>query len=93
MAPLLIRLLALAAGWFFVALGVVGLFLPFLQGIFFLIIGVYLLAKFSPKFRTWMRTYRGKHRHLDTFLDKIEERLGADGLFPGDEKEGKDESK
>ena len=41
------RWLTLAAGWLFILLGLAGLFLPFLQGILFLVIGVLLLARES----------------------------------------------
>jgi len=45
------RPLLLILGWVFVALGVAGLFLPFLQGILFLLVGVYLLALGSARVR------------------------------------------
>ena len=38
------RWLILTAGWGFVALGIAGLFLPVLQGILFLLIGLLLLS-------------------------------------------------
>ena len=38
------RILILSAGWLFIALGVLGLFLPFLQGVLFLMIGFSLLS-------------------------------------------------
>jgi uncharacterized membrane protein YbaN (DUF454 family) len=34
----------LATGWFFVALGVAGLFLPILQGILFILVGLLILS-------------------------------------------------
>ena len=34
----------LATGWFFVVLGVAGLFLPILQGVLFIIIGLLILS-------------------------------------------------
>lgn len=42
------RLLKLSAGWFFIILGILGLFLPFLQGILFLLIGLFILAQELP---------------------------------------------
>lgn len=42
------RHLILAGGWGFVALGLAGLVLPFLQGILFLIIGLMILSSQSP---------------------------------------------
>ena len=38
----------LTLGWFFIILGVIGLFLPLLQGILFIFIGVYLLSRRQP---------------------------------------------
>ena len=45
------RVLILVSGWFFIVLGILGLFLPILQGILFLAIGSYLLSLESP----WVR--------------------------------------
>lgn len=38
------KLVALVLGWSFVALGVIGLFLPVLQGVLFLLIGLFILS-------------------------------------------------
>jgi len=38
------KALALVAGWTFIVLGVIGLFLPFMQGILFLMIGLTILS-------------------------------------------------
>jgi uncharacterized membrane protein YbaN (DUF454 family) len=38
------RALVLVVGWAFIALGIVGLFLPVLQGILFLLIGLVILS-------------------------------------------------
>jgi uncharacterized membrane protein YbaN (DUF454 family) len=38
------RVLILVAGWAFILLGIVGLFLPILQGVLFLLIGLLLLS-------------------------------------------------
>lgn len=45
------RWLLFGLGWLFMLLGVAGLFLPFLQGILFLVIGAVLLATASPRAR------------------------------------------
>lgn len=37
-------------GWFFILLGIIGLFLPVLQGILFLVIGTIILAPEVPFF-------------------------------------------
>jgi uncharacterized membrane protein YbaN (DUF454 family) len=38
------RILVLAVGWMFILLGIAGLFLPILQGILFLLIGLIILS-------------------------------------------------
>lgn len=38
------RALALSVGWGFIVLGIVGLFLPVLQGVLFLLIGLVILS-------------------------------------------------
>ena len=61
------RLLVLVAGWAFIALGILGLFLPILQGVLFLLIGLailsseyvwahHLLAKLRSRFPRMSRT-------------------------------------
>jgi len=47
------RLALLVAGWAFVLLGIAGLFLPVLQGVLFLFIGITLLSLASPRVRLW----------------------------------------
>lgn len=42
------KTLRIAAGILFLVLGVAGLFLPVLQGIIFIIVGLVLLAPYSP---------------------------------------------
>jgi len=43
--------LVLALGWIFIFLGILGLFLPILQGILFLCVGAVLLSSVSPRTR------------------------------------------
>lgn len=45
------RLVIMVAGWSFMVLGVLGLFLPILQGVLFLAIGLILLSSVSPRIR------------------------------------------
>ncbi len=64
------KLVQLGLGWTFVVLGVLGLFLPVLQGILFLLIGLVLLAGVSPRMRLLRqrlrRRYPGAAAHFDT---------------------------
>lgn len=53
-----LRIAKLVIGWFFVVLGVVGLFLPILQGVLFLAIGLAILATeqvWAHRLLTWLR--------------------------------------
>jgi uncharacterized membrane protein YbaN (DUF454 family) len=73
------RWLAIVTGWAFVALGVAGLFLPFLQGVLFLLIGITIL---STEY-AWARNLLGKLRErfpslsirLDAAKARAQERL------------------
>jgi uncharacterized protein len=44
MRPYLKRALVLVTGWASIVVGVIGLFLPFLQGVLFLLIGLVILS-------------------------------------------------
>jgi uncharacterized membrane protein YbaN (DUF454 family) len=52
------RLLKLVFGWFFLVLGVLGLFLPILQGVLFIAIGLAVLApeqEWAHQLLMWLR--------------------------------------
>jgi uncharacterized membrane protein YbaN (DUF454 family) len=86
------RYVILTLGWIFILLGILGLFLPILQGILFLCIGVLLLSSESarmrlmimklgrryPKFRTALTAAKGKAREWRNRL-----RLGKRTDGPG----------
>ncbi|PIP05669.1 MAG: hypothetical protein CO012_04270 [Syntrophobacterales bacterium CG_4_8_14_3_um_filter_49_14] len=55
------RILRHVLGWFFVVLGIVGLFLPILQGILFILVGITILAPEIPLFRRLLSKLR--HRY------------------------------
>ncbi len=44
MSSLAKRVLVLVVGWLFIVLGIIGLFLPILQGVLFLLIGLIILS-------------------------------------------------
>ena len=53
------RVAVIITGWSFIALGIVGLFLPFLQGILFILIGLVILSKehhWAGKVVAWVRS-------------------------------------
>jgi len=80
--PPLARAALLLGGWLFVLLGVLGLFLPVLQGILFLAVGVYLLSLESRTVRRRVDHYRARHPRFDRavqgaqdWLHRIRDRL------------------
>lgn len=46
-------------GWTLIVLGIIGLFLPFLQGIVLIVSGLALLSKDRPWARRWLDTVKG----------------------------------
>ena len=65
----LMRFVILASGWAFIVLGVLGLFLPILQGILFLAIGAYLLSLESPRTRRVIGRLRRRYPKLGATFD------------------------
>jgi len=74
MGMLMKRILLLILGWSFMALGVAGLFLPVLQGILFLLIGLAILSTEYHWARRWItrlyRKYPEAHRRMHQLLGK-----------------------
>ncbi|MEK7128479.1 MAG: hypothetical protein AAB933_02880 [Patescibacteria group bacterium] len=66
------RILVLTVGIIFILLGLVGLALPFLQGILFLIIGFLLVSLCFPQIRTLMKKHTEKHHRLHKTINKVE---------------------
>ncbi|OGI68447.1 hypothetical protein A2738_01010 [Candidatus Nomurabacteria bacterium RIFCSPHIGHO2_01_FULL_42_15] len=62
----------LTAGIVFLTLGLLGLVLPFLQGILFLAIGLILVSFSSPKIRLWINKHTAKYPHLSSVIGKVE---------------------
>ena len=59
-------------GVVFIILGLLGLVLPFLQGILFLAIGLLLFSFYSPKVRLWIERHTKKYPRLFLVTKKIE---------------------
>lgn len=66
------RAAVLVVGFVFVILGILGLFLPFLQGILFLIIGLLLLSAYSPSLREWMQSHTRAYPKLHYWVLRAE---------------------
>ncbi|MBI1882877.1 MAG: PGPGW domain-containing protein [Chlamydiae bacterium] len=54
------RFLKLFCGWSLLAIGIVGLFLPFLQGILMIVSGLALLATEYPWAKGWLEGIKKK---------------------------------
>ena len=74
MARLIKRVAVLTLGWLFILLGIVGLVLPVLQGILFLLIGLALLSTESEIARRLLERLRARFPWLSERIDVAEDR-------------------
>ena len=68
--PYLKRLMRLVLGITFLLVGFIGLFLPILQGILFLCLGMLCLSYDVPLFRRWLVFAQRRHRFLRPIVKK-----------------------
>ncbi|OGQ06437.1 MAG: hypothetical protein A2026_05585 [Deltaproteobacteria bacterium RBG_19FT_COMBO_46_12] len=65
----------LIVGWLFIVLGVLGLFLPFLQGILFILIGLAILSSRSQIIKRFLKHleqhYPHHHERIEHWRRKI----------------------
>ena len=65
----------LIIGWFFIVLGILGLFLPFLQGILFILIGLAILSSRSEIIKRFLKhleeRYPQHHERVEIWREKI----------------------
>ncbi|MEK9645151.1 MAG: PGPGW domain-containing protein [Alphaproteobacteria bacterium] len=66
------RYLILSLGWFFVVLGILGIFLPILQGILFLMIGMFLLSRESDWAKAKLEALKEKYPKFAAKYDEAE---------------------
>jgi len=69
------RIGMLIIGWFFVGLGVLGLFLPILQGILFIMIGLAILSSRSEMVKRWLKHLEEHHPHYHERVERWRERM------------------
>jgi uncharacterized membrane protein YbaN (DUF454 family) len=62
------RIAVLVIGWLLVAFGVVGLFLPVLQGVLFILLGLWVLSIESETAHRWLQRARARHPKADAKL-------------------------
>lgn len=70
------RLLGLAAGWSFVAVGVLGLILPILPGLPFLLLGITILSAEHAWARKLLQKLRDRFPSLTSRSDAVKARAG-----------------
>ncbi|OGC80991.1 hypothetical protein A2943_03155 [Candidatus Adlerbacteria bacterium RIFCSPLOWO2_01_FULL_51_16] len=66
------RITIFALGIIFLVFGVLGLFLPFLQGFLFIAIGLLLLSLYSPTLREWVETHTRRWPKLHSIVGKTD---------------------
>jgi len=62
-------------GYAFLVLGVLGLFLPFLQGFLFIVIGLLILAKQAPWAHNLLQRFRDQHPRAGESIDRAEAKM------------------
>ncbi len=62
------RILTLALGYAFLLLGVVGLFLPILQGVLFIVVGLLLLSRHSTWARRLLERFKARYPRAGTIV-------------------------
>jgi uncharacterized membrane protein YbaN (DUF454 family) len=77
MTRVLKRALVLLAGWSFILLGIVGLFLPILQGVLFLLIGLVILSSEYVWAHHLLRKLRMRFPKLGAAADRASEKAAA----------------
>jgi hypothetical protein len=80
------RAAVLALGWLLVGIGIIGLFLPLLQGLLMIALGLYVLSRESRRVHDWVERMRARHPALDRGLSEVRRRFhrgDADESAPG----------
>jgi uncharacterized protein len=62
------RIVVLVIGWLLIAFGVVGLFLPVLQGVLFIMLGLLVLSRESVTAHRWLQRGRQRYPRVDAKL-------------------------
>ena len=65
----------LIIGWLFIVMGILGLFLPFLQGILFIMIGLAILSSRSEMIKRFLKhleeRYPRHHEKMEIWKEKV----------------------
>lgn len=81
------RVLRLILGWFLFGLGIVGLFVPILQGVLLISLGLLMLSRESPALRRLGRRLGERFPFLRRLHDRLQRRprAGDPGKPPADD--------
>jgi uncharacterized membrane protein YbaN (DUF454 family) len=71
-----------------ILLGIVGLFLPFLQGILLIVAGIGLLSTDNERVKRWLKDLARKHPKPTSVLKTIREKIASRRRFPSNSKNG-----
>ncbi len=69
------RIAVLVLGWFLVGLGIVGLFVPILQGILLIFLGLWVLSRESRWARRCLRRMRLKFPAVDRRMSELQRKF------------------
>ena len=69
------RIGLLVLGWFFVVLGIIGLFLPVLQGVLFILIGLAILSSRSETIKRLLKYLEERYPHHHEKVEVWREKL------------------
>lgn len=83
MKTVLTRLIKLILGWFLLILGIVGLFLPVLQGLLFIFMGLAILSAQSRWIRNKIEFLRGRFPNQAGKLQALKEKVASALRRPG----------
>jgi uncharacterized membrane protein YbaN (DUF454 family) len=65
----------LIIGWLFIVLGIFGLFLPFLQGFLFILIGLAILSTRSKMIKLFLKHLEERYPHLYKKIEIWKEKI------------------
>jgi uncharacterized membrane protein YbaN (DUF454 family) len=69
------RITRIVLGWLLLILGILGLFLPVLQGILFITLGVLLLSPDVPVFKKLLQWLRERYPRIARKADRVAEKI------------------
>jgi uncharacterized membrane protein YbaN (DUF454 family) len=74
------NVVVLIIGWIFIGLGILGLFLPILQGVLFILIGLAILSSRSKLIKRFLKhleeRYPHHHERVEIWREKIRNWFG-----------------